>query len=103
MESKSLQIWPGGHSFTYRGDSQGPADLRSLRDGYRHEENPQWRPGTPDEWRQIRIEELAEMYQQRDILCCDSSLVDDLLKSAQSGSADAYCVECGADWLSEDH
>lgn len=83
-ESRSLQVWPGGASFTYRGDPDGPADQKELKRGYGHEAKD-WRPGTPEEWRQIRIELRAELYGERDILGCDSSLVGDLIRAANSG------------------
>jgi len=81
---KTLQIWPGGESLEYRGDPDGPPNQRSLRS--RANSAPtRWRKGTPEEWRKIRIEVRAELYGERDILGCDSSLVDDLLKAANSG------------------
>lgn len=71
----TLQVWPGGAGYTYRGDPDGPVNQRSLR--LRHE--TRWRKGLAQEWRNIRIETRAEMYADRDILCCDSSLVTDLM------------------------
>lgn len=84
VETRSLQLWPGGASFTYSGNIHGPADQRRLRSGYGHEKD-RWRTGTEDEWRQIRIEVLAEIYADRDILACQSSLVDDLIKADMEG------------------
>jgi hypothetical protein len=83
----TIQCWPGGQSFTYRGDLDGPENQRSLRAAYSSSAalNP-WRKGTPEEWRTIRIATRAERYGQREILCCDSSLVDDLVKAANQGS-----------------
>lgn len=46
--------------------------------------NP-WRKGTADEWRAVRIEVRAELYGSRDVLGCDSALVDDLIKAANGG------------------
>lgn len=79
-ETRTIQTWPGGASYEYRGDPDGPAKQRQLRPGYNRE--ARWRPGTEDEWRQIRIELRAEIYGDRDILGCDSALVDDLIKAA---------------------
>lgn len=86
QETRTIQLWPGGESFEYRGDPDGPDNQKSLRKGYasRDETNP-WRKGTADEWRKIRINLRAEMYGRRDVLGCDSSLVDDLIKAASSG------------------
>jgi hypothetical protein len=76
----TLQVWPGGQSYSYQGDPDGPPEQRRLRNG--HDRTARWRKGTPDEWRTIRIELRAELYWQRDGLGCDSSLVEDLLKAA---------------------
>ena len=67
--------------FTYRGDVNGPAAQRQLRSAYSGKPE-RWRKGTAEEWRQIQIEVMAERYADRDILGCDSSLVDDLIKTA---------------------
>lgn len=83
-ETRTLQVWPGGASFSYQGDPDGPAEQRRLRSGY-HDPKQRWRRGTADEWRRIRIELRAEIYGNRDVLGCDSSLVDDLIKAAGSG------------------
>jgi hypothetical protein len=82
-----LQVWPSGHSFTFRGDLHDKTGRR-LRDGYRHEPDAQWREGTADEWRQIEIETLAEMYRDRDILACQSALVTDLIQHAFESRGD---------------
>ena len=85
-EVRSIQTWPGGQVFTYRGDPDGPANTRSLRvTSYNGEPQKPWRKGTADEWRTIKIALRAEIYADRDILCCDSSLVDDLIKAAGCG------------------
>jgi hypothetical protein len=77
-ETHTKQLWPRGTSITYKGDSHGDK-LRIRTD------RQTWRKATPEERRAIRIEELAEIYQDRDILHCDSCLVDDLLKAGMSG------------------
>ncbi len=84
--TKTLQLWPGGRSLEYRGDPDGPANQKSLRDpGRNGQPDGRWRKGTADEWRQIRIEERAEMYQRNYILACQSSLVGDLIRHASEG------------------
>jgi hypothetical protein len=156
MDTKTIQVFPGGQSYEYTGDPDGPKEQRQLRAGYYQPrlrcpancrqfhidllskedrnvymallgkengkanvkiafpnvgryivvtggddwtvgvicstckgegyiDNPQtneWRDGTPEEWRSIRIQIRAEMYQRNEILCCQSSLVDDLLRLA---------------------
>lgn len=154
IETHTIQVWPGGASYTYRGNPDGPPNQRSLKAGYYQPsirceadcrrltaerggttylagygdthiplsddrvgaycivtdkpggiagfeiqvcptckgagyvsnpvKNP-WRKGTADEWRSIRIELRAEMFWSRDGMGCDSALVDDLIKSANSG------------------
>jgi hypothetical protein len=69
---KSMQLWPGGKSVQVRGEGKN-MKIRYDRDG-------RWRKPNDAERREIRTEELAEMYQERDILHCDSMLVDELLK-----------------------
>lgn len=95
--STTIQTWPSGKSYEYRGDIDGPAELRTLRDPRRNETPASdWRAGTPAEWRDVRIAVRAEMYQRRDILRCQSSLVDDLIKlsSDRAGElADAFSYD----------
>jgi hypothetical protein len=74
---KSMQLWPGGETVLVKGQDDG------LRVKFKDEKR--WRKPTAKERRKVRIEELAEMYQERDIWCCDSCLVSDLMKAASSG------------------
>lgn len=84
-ETRSLQLWPGGASVTIKGDIHDK-EGRRLKSGYGADARAaRWRKGTPDEWRQVEVEVLAEIYQERDVFCCDSSLVDDLIKAASGG------------------
>lgn len=76
-EPRTLQTWPIGKSYTFRGDVHD--DMIEIREG------DTWRTATADEHRQIKIAVLAEMYADRDVLACDSVLVDDLIKAAMSG------------------
>ncbi len=69
-DTRNLQLWPAGDTVTVRGDVHGP-DLE-IMDG------DDWRKATDEERRKVKIEELAEMYLERDVLCCDSSLVEAL-------------------------
>lgn len=83
METRTIQTWPSGASYEYRGDLDGPAEQRQLRKGY--DRDAPWRAGTAEEWRTIRVALRAEMYAQRDVLRCVSALVDDLIKAANGG------------------
>lgn len=76
-ETHSLQCWPGGGSFTYRGDIHAPT-IEIRIDGV-------WRTATEEEHGQIKINVLASRYADREVFCCDSSLVDDLLRADASG------------------
>ncbi len=78
--TRSMQLWPGGASVTILGDLYDK-EHRRLKHGYGHEAG-EWVAGTPDDWRKVEVEHLAELYKEREVLCCDSSLVDDLLKAA---------------------
>ncbi len=85
-ETQTIQTWPSGQSFEYRGDPNGPAEQRSLRNDWRGRlEIGVWRKGQPEEWRQIVISRRAERYSDVEILCCDSALVDDLIKATGCG------------------
>lgn len=68
---KRMQLWPRGNSITFEGDDP---------DYVVQEENNVKRPATPEEATDINVETLAERYAERDILYCQSSLVDDLLR-----------------------
>lgn len=86
QDTTTIQVFPGGACYTFRGNPDGPANQKSLRPAYRSSDKPNpWRKGTAEEWRAIRIQQRAEMYGERDILCCDSALVDDLLKGGCTG------------------
>lgn len=80
-ETRSLQIWPSGESFQIAGDVHGPADQRQLK----ARNDADWRDGTAEEWRKIRIALRAELYAANYIKGCDSAIVDDLIKAAGSG------------------
>jgi hypothetical protein len=83
METRSMQVWPRGTCYVIGGNSH---DVKTRRLKNAHSDKPQrWRRGTTQEWRQVRIEELAEMYADRDVLACQSSLVDDLVKACFEG------------------
>ena len=84
-ESKRLQLWPQGTSVEYRGDVNGGSFAVQVDD--------KWRPATEAERRAVHVEELAEMYAGRDVLCCDSCLVTGLLQHAEELSG-----ELGAGW-----
>lgn len=76
----SLQCWPGGKTVYYSGDQHGP-DLRT-HTGYADTTGT---PATDDDRKAIRIELRARQYMDREILCCDSALVDELLDKSFDG------------------
>ncbi len=67
---KTLQLWPSGQSVTYIGDFPD----------YLIREKDTERPATHAEAIAIRVEELSRMYSERDILACQSCLMDKLLR-----------------------
>ncbi len=82
LEQRTAQLWHHaaglphkGSSLTYRGDTRGPS--LEVRDG------DAWRPATDAERRAVRVEELAERYLDREVLACQSSLVDAMLKAGE--------------------
>lgn len=101
-ETTTIQTWPGGESYTYRGDPERNANQRSLRrksflcsacsvksDRYPacgHSaafitETRTWRKGTAAEWRTIRIAIRAEMYQRNYVLQNQCALVSTLINA----------------------
>lgn len=84
-DTTTLQLWPGGQGITFRGDPWGPKNQRSVRGGA---PDAHWRKGTREEWRQIRIEILAERYLAHEVFACDSALVGDLLKASSEYRGD---------------
>ena len=52
MQTRTIQTWPGGASYEYRGDPDGPAEQKRLRKG--HDRAAKWRKGTAEEWTTIR-------------------------------------------------
>lgn len=88
-ETHSIQTWPGGEGYTYRGDPYGPPARRALRvTQHNGADQLAWRKGTAAEWRTIRIALRAEGYQRHEVLCCDSALVGDLLQLGGEGGGD---------------
>lgn len=94
-QEKSIQVvWPSGKSYRVRGegdrleilyvyDSTGNCRPASYNESPRPGDERQgiyfeWLPPTQEERREIEIEERAEIYQRRDVLCCDSHFVEEL-------------------------
>lgn len=78
--SRSIQVWPSGEMFRYCGDIHSGNVL------IYHKESDDFIPATPEEFGKIYVSELAEIYAQRDVLSCQSSLIDTLLRSACEAS-----------------
>lgn len=73
METKRLQAWPSGQSFTYRGDHSRWDRLEIL-------EGDKWVRPSYEEFVKIHNAVLAEIYAERDVLTCQTSLVEMLLE-----------------------
>ena len=82
-DMRSMQLWPGGKSVIVSGDPHGD-DLRVHADF----QDKDGKPATPEERRAVRVETLAEMYVERDILSCDTALVADLMRLGQESIGD---------------
>lgn len=107
METKSIQTWPSGTGFEMQYED---GQMKYIRTRENSTEGL-WREPTEDDKRAIKIEELAEMYANRDILHCDSCLVSDLLADEWKGeftygnvtnltvNPDEWSLEECYDWL----
>lgn len=86
---RTIQCWPRGNGYEYRGDPWGPVEQRTLRSHqWNGGEREAYRAGTVEEWREIRISLRAERYSEIEILCCDSLLVSELIRNAYDLPAD---------------
>lgn len=81
-ETRTVQVWPSGKLLRVSGDSDGPDMRIHFDDGLPGVKS---RPATPEERREVKIAELAERIIVQDILVCDSSLVEALLKANFDG------------------
>lgn len=83
-EIHQIQIWPSGRSVEYYGDYDAPVGHKDR--GLRFSAScggrmpARFKRGSAAEWAEVRVQERARMYDERDILACDSSLVGDLIK-----------------------
>jgi len=71
-DTKIIHCYHPYATYTYRGECRDT----EIKDG------DTWRPATKEERRAIRVQELAEMWIEREILCCDSCLVSDLMQQS---------------------
>lgn len=81
-----IQVWPSGRGYEYQGDplvggQDGPQTLRTAT--YNGEKQEAFRCGFPEEWANIRAELLAQRYLDREVLKCDSMLVNDLFAGTE--------------------
>lgn len=81
-EIRTIQCWPHGASYTYAGDPFAPFEDRTREI---HRRDGTIDPGTPDEWREIRVAVVAERYLRTEVLQNMTGLVDDLLRATMSG------------------
>lgn len=80
LSENTLQLWPRGTTVHFRGDVHGPS-IEIL-------EGKMWRAATPEEHRAVKIEEMAKLYIERDILFCDSSLVSSLIQESYNSNSE---------------
>jgi len=73
METRTVYLWPTSKSLTVRGG-----------DNLEVNDNENWRPATVTEKQLVQVAEIAQRLADNDILCCDSSLVDDMVNAAAS-------------------
>ena len=73
---RTVQLWPGGRSLTFKGDPDGP----NLLVEQKQDDEAIWVTPPPEDRTELKIELLAEIYEHRDILFNDSCLVDEMLK-----------------------
>jgi hypothetical protein len=78
-EQDTLQLWPGGKTVKYKVDALAVWIA----------EGEGWRLALPKEVKEIDREKRARLYQERDVLGCDTGLVGDL----QAASTGARVVE----------
>lgn len=71
--SRQMQLWPGGQTVYVRDLPDSKFEIGDKWDG-------PFREPTTEETRQVLIEEAAERYADREVYCCDSSLVSGLLQ-----------------------
>jgi hypothetical protein len=74
-QSRTIQTWPAGKMFTYRGDG----DKLEVQG----EKSRRWRKATSEERKLIETEERATRIREQEVFCCDSCLVDELMKHGE--------------------
>jgi hypothetical protein len=82
---KSLQLWPGGASVDVAGSGKR---MLVRTHGWNGDKHGPWHKPTPEEYRAVRIEQIAEDFADRGIMCCDSSLVSDAMQLSDSGEGE---------------
>ena len=89
--TRSIQLWPKGTClwFGWVGDNEYDKDNWRIKDQSFGRDNParktRWRKPDAATTRLIEVNQMALRYQDHEILCCDSLLVDELLKKGGSG------------------
>lgn len=76
---RSIQCWPSGRMLEVIGDP--PTEIR------RHTGNGwgEWRPITPLEAWEVKVQETAQRLLAQEVYCCDSCLVSDMTGAAMGG------------------
>ncbi len=81
-ETHTIQVWPSGTGYEYRGIVGAGGGPRRLRcHGFNREPTLRWRKGTASEWAAIETELRVDRYIEVEVLKCDSMLVSDLIQA----------------------
>lgn len=79
QDTRTMQVWPGGASVTVRGQSPYLYVKTRSVSKVSETEQDEWRRASPEELRDIDIAKTAERLVRNEVLCCDSSLLSELM------------------------
>ncbi len=112
---QTIQVWPSGRGYQYMGDPFSDLGTLKIRQDAHHTAPyavGEYRPASEREQAEIQAELRAQRYLEREVLVCQSSLVDDLLRAGIDGweyeeitnlypdPSEWGAAEC-IDWLTE--
>lgn len=85
-EARSIQVWPSGRMFHYRGDHHSHESVEV-------KEGEAWTTPSYEDYQELYASIQAEMYVERSVLTCQSSLVDMLLEAGSDGEANGFSYD----------